>query len=74
LEEAMDENVTTSLRKASRHWNIPHTSLSYHLYGKIRFRKLGPRGVLIVEEDQVVIAWVLSMQKVGLLLAYNGLK
>jgi len=41
---------------------------------KIRFRKLGPRGVLIVEEDKVVIAWVLSMQEVGLLLAYNGLK
>jgi hypothetical protein len=27
------ERGTTSLRKASRHWNIPLTSLFYHLYG-----------------------------------------
>jgi hypothetical protein len=36
LEEAMDaiEKITTSLRKASRHWNIPLTSVFDHLYGK----------------------------------------
>jgi hypothetical protein len=49
------ENGTTSLRKENRHWNIPLTSLSYHLYGKTRSRKLGPGGMLIVKEDQVVI-------------------
>jgi hypothetical protein len=76
LEEAMDaiENGTISLRKASRHWNIPLTSLSYHLYGKTRSRKLGPGGVLIVEEDQVVIVWVLSMYEVGLLISLQWLK
>jgi hypothetical protein len=28
------ENVTTSLKKASKHWNIPLASSSDHLYGK----------------------------------------
>jgi hypothetical protein len=53
LEEAMDavENETTSLKKASRHWNIPLTLLSDHLYGKTRSRKLGPIGVLTLEEN-----------------------
>jgi hypothetical protein len=36
----------TSLRKASKHWNIPLISLSYHLYGKTTSRKLGLIGVL----------------------------
>jgi hypothetical protein len=42
LEEAMDaiERRTTSFRKPNRHWNIPLTSLSNHLYGKTRSRKL----------------------------------
>jgi hypothetical protein len=33
------EKGTTSLRKPSRQWNIPLTSLSNHLYGKTRSRK-----------------------------------
>jgi transposase-like protein len=53
LEEAMDaiENGTTSLRKASKDWNIPLSSLFDHLYGKTRFRKPRPTCVLIVEEE-----------------------
>jgi hypothetical protein len=53
LEEVMDEveNGTISLRRASRRWNIPLTSLSNHLYGKTRTRKLGPIGILTLEED-----------------------
>lgn len=48
VEEAMDaiESGITSLKKASRHLNIPLISLSNHLYGKTTFRKLGPIGVL----------------------------
>jgi hypothetical protein len=48
LEEAMDvvENGTISLRRASKEWNIPLTSLSNHLYGKTRTRKFGPIGIL----------------------------
>jgi hypothetical protein len=62
LEEAMDaiENGTTSLRKSSRHWNVPFISLSDHLYGKTRSRKPGSTCVLVVE-DHVVVAWVLLM-------------
>ncbi len=53
LEEAMDaiENGKTSLKKASRHWNIPLTSLFDHLYGKTSSRKPGPIGTLTIEED-----------------------
>jgi len=68
------ENGTTSLRKASRHWNIPFTSLSDHLYGKTRSRKLGLIGVLTIKEDHVVVAWVFSMQEVGLSISLQQLK
>jgi hypothetical protein len=33
------EKGTTSLRKASRHKNIPLTLLSNHLYGKKKLKK-----------------------------------
>jgi hypothetical protein len=60
------ENGTTSLRNANMHWNIPFTSLFDHLYGKMKSRKIGPIGFLITEENQVVVAWVLFMQEIGL--------
>jgi len=55
------EGGITSLKKASRHWKIPLTSLSNHLYGKITFKKPRLKGVLIEREDQGVIVWVLAM-------------
>jgi hypothetical protein len=60
LEEAMDvvEGGIISLRKASRHWNIPLTSLSNHVYGKTTFRKLGLVGVLTKEKNQVMVVWL----------------
>jgi hypothetical protein len=68
LEKAMDviESGRTSLRQTNRHWNIFCTSLSYHLNCKTRSRKCGPSCVLREKEDEVVIAWTLTMQKVGL--------
>jgi hypothetical protein len=50
LEKAMDviEKGTTSVSKASRHQNIPLTSLSNHLYGKTRSTKARPIGILIL--------------------------
>jgi len=71
LEEAMDaiENGTTSLKKVSRHWNIPFTSLSDHLYGKIRSKKPRLACMLTVEEDHVMIAWVFCL---GYQLAYSS--
>jgi hypothetical protein len=59
------ESGTSSLKKANRHWNIPLTSLFDHLYGKTKSRKHGLVSLLIVEENQVVVAWVLFMQEVG---------
>ncbi len=71
LEEVIhvNEDETTSLKKANRHWNnFFKISLFNHLYEKIaRSRKLGSIiSVLTIEEDQVVVGWVLTMQKVQL--------
>ncbi len=68
LKIAMDvvKRGTNSLNKASRSWNIPMNSLFDHLSEKTRFKKMGPRGVLIEEKDLIVIAWTLTMQECGL--------
>lgn len=68
LEEAIYvvENGTTSFKKVKRHWNILLTSLSNHLYGKTRSKKLGLTSMLIVKKDQIVVAWVLFIHEVGL--------
>jgi hypothetical protein len=63
LEATMDvvEIGRHSLRRANRSWNIPMSSFFDHLNGKTRFKKMGIRGVLIEEEDAIVIAWTLTM-------------
>ncbi len=68
------ENGTTLLTKTSRHWNIPLTLLFNHLYGKTRFKKPRLVGMLTIKKDQVVVAWVLSMQEVGLSIHFQQLK
>jgi hypothetical protein len=45
------ERRTHCLKRVSKSWNIPLNSLSNHLIIKTRFRKIGPRGVLIKEMD-----------------------
>jgi len=52
FEEAMDaiESGTTSLRKTSRHWNIP-LPIFGHLNGKTQSRKCGLVNVLTKKED-----------------------
>lgn len=52
-----------SLKKASQFWNIPFISLSNHLNGKIRFRKMVYIGVLMDEKYVVIVAWILVLQK-----------
>ncbi len=76
LEEAMDvmEGGLTSMKKASKHWNIPLSSLSHHLNGKIRKKKVGTIGILIEEEDVAIIVWVLGMQSCGLSITLFQLK
>jgi hypothetical protein len=53
LKEAVDvvEGGITSSKKASKRYNILLTSLFDHLYGKTKFRKLEPIGVLIEEKN-----------------------
>jgi len=70
LEEAMEviKKGSHSLKKANQSWNIPLTSLSNHLNGKTRSKKMGPTNVLIEEEDVVIVAWIITMQKCGLLI------
>jgi hypothetical protein len=63
----VDKRVICSLRRASKSWNISLSSFFYHLNGKTRFRKMGPRGVFTKENDVVVIKWTLDMQNVDCL-------
>jgi hypothetical protein len=48
LETTVDvvERGTHSLRKANKSWNIPMSSPSNHLNGKIRSRNMGLKGCL----------------------------
>ncbi len=64
------KNETTSLKKEKRHWDIfLKISLFNDLYEKnckIQETWIDNKCVLTKEEkDQVVVAWVLSIQKVG---------
>jgi hypothetical protein len=63
---------THSLKKASRSWNIPLSTLSSHLNGKTKSRNMGPRGVLALEEDVEVIKWTLIMQECRLSKTYSS--
>ncbi len=56
------------MRKANCHWNIPLTSLSDHLNGKTRSKKVGSLGVKLKDEEAKVVSWILGMQDYGLLI------
>jgi hypothetical protein len=75
LELTMDvvENGTYSLWRARRAWNIPMSSIFYHLNGKTKSKKMGPKGVPTEEEDVAVIAWTLTMEGCGLLISKQQL-
>jgi hypothetical protein len=62
LEEAMDvlERGITTLKRASRHWNIPICSLLDHLNGRTRNRKNRFGRVLTYEEDVTLVTWKLT--------------
>ncbi len=76
LEEAMDvlERGITTLRKASRHWNISICSLLDHLNGRTRNQYIKFGGVLTYEEDVAIVTWILAMQEVGLYINLQQLK
>jgi len=52
---------------------MPLTSLFNHLYGRPKIGKLEPC-VLIQEEDEAIVAWVLSMQECELSITLQQLK
>jgi hypothetical protein len=56
------EIETISSRKASKHWNIPLSSLFDHVNGKTQSRKYGLTNVLIKEKDHVIVAWTLVVE------------
>jgi hypothetical protein len=68
------EKGHTSLRKASMYWNIPFTSLSNHINGRTKSRKVGLQGMLIEVEDGAIVSWVLNMQKTSLFVTIHELK
>jgi hypothetical protein len=60
LQEAISavRHGAMTLRQAGRHYNIPPSSLSDHMTGRITKRKYGPQGVLSVEEEASIVNWV----------------
>jgi len=68
------ENGTYSLRRASRAWNIPMSSISNHLNEKIKSKKTKQGDVLIEEKDVAMIAWTLIMGECGLSINLQQLK
>jgi hypothetical protein len=63
-----------SLRKASRYWSIPLTSLSNHFINKTTSRKRGPPRVLSVDEEVAIVEWVFGIQECGLSISLHQLK
>jgi hypothetical protein len=63
LEEAMNvvKRRETSLMKVSKFWYIPLTSLSNHLNGRTRSKKVGLAGVLMNEKDNAFVIYILGM-------------
>jgi hypothetical protein len=63
LEEAMDviERRFTSLKKVGQYCNIPLTNLSDHLTNKTTLKKCGTPGVLLADEEVVVVEWVFGI-------------
>ncbi len=75
LEEAIEaiEVGRCSMQRVSRSWSIPLNFLCVHLNKQTHSRKMGLRGVFINGED-VVVAWVLAMQEIGMSIIMHQLK
>jgi hypothetical protein len=63
LEEVMNvvKTCATSLMKVSKFWYIPLTSLSNHLNGRTRSKKVGLAGVVMNEKDKTFVIYILGM-------------
>ncbi len=61
------------MRRVSRSWNIPLNFLCVHLNKQTHSRKMG-LGVVFIDGDDVVVAWVLAMQEIGMSIIMHQLK
>ena len=61
--EAVDNGA--SMKKASRRYNIPYSSVRDWCYGIWRSRKRGPRAVLNPKEEQLLVDYLLAMCDLG---------
>jgi hypothetical protein len=63
-----------SMRRAARIHNIPPSSLSDHMKGKVGKRKPGLQETLSAEEEDSIVQWALKMQEEGETLTIQQLK
>jgi len=62
------------LKKTSWYWNILLTILLDHLTSKTTLRKCGPLGVLLIDEEAIVVESIFGMHKCGLSISLHQLK
>ncbi len=78
--EALEETIEAIgagrcfVQRVYRSWSIPLNFIYDHLNRQTRSRKMGVKDVLTNEEDVIVMAWVLAMQKVGMSITMHQLK
>ena len=69
---AIDNNM--NILKANKTFHIPYSSLQEWCYGQRTSRKRGSRGVLTVEEEQLLVDWLLRICKMEHGLSLTTLK
>jgi hypothetical protein len=63
-----------SIRKASNTYYIPYSSFRGWCYGKTKSREYGTKGVLIVDEENQLMEYLIEMCNRGLELSPTQLK
>ena len=62
------------IQEATRYFDIPTSSLSDHVYGKIVDRKRGRPGILSATEEALLVEYMLKMATLGYPLTLGQLK
>jgi hypothetical protein len=62
------------IRETGRHFDIPASSLIDHVYGRTLGRKRGKEGVLTVEDEGLLVEYMLNMAALGYPLTLGQLK
>ncbi|CAC5405423.1 unnamed protein product [Mytilus coruscus] len=62
----MVENKSMSIRSASRQYNVPKTTIIDKLNGRSSLQaRSGPNPVLYDSEEEMLVHWVIDMEKIG---------